>query len=90
LLLYGDVIDTKYLLLGVKAEKAYAASGVIPDPDSTDNAEFKIVLSLLARELVKDPTRWQRCAARIIGVSEETTTGVHRYFYYNLVNFHYY
>merc|ERR1712196_715802 len=63
---------------GVKAEKEYAASGKLPDPSSTDNAEFKVVLSILKRELPKNPTKWQRLADRMIGVSEETTTGVHR------------
>ena len=63
---------------GVKAEKAYAATKVLPDPESTDNAEFKIVLALLARELPKQPTKWTKLAARMVGVSEETTTGVHR------------
>jgi len=63
---------------GVKAEKKYAEDGSLPDPASTDNAEFKIILALIARELPKQPTKWQRLAARMIGVSEETTTGVHR------------
>ena len=63
---------------GVKAEKIYAATKTLPDPESTDNAEFKIVLALLARELPKQPTKWTKLAARMIGVSEETTTGVHR------------
>jgi adenosylhomocysteinase len=63
---------------GVKAEKKYAEDGSLPNPDSTDNAEFKIVLALLARELPKSPRKWHRLAERMIGVSEETTTGVHR------------
>lgn len=63
---------------GVKAEKEYAASGKLPDPSTTDNAEFKCVLGILKRELPKNPTKWQKLAARMIGVSEETTTGVHR------------
>jgi adenosylhomocysteinase len=63
---------------GVKAEKEFEKSGALPDPASTDNAEFKIVLALLARELPKQPKRWHKLAARMIGVSEETTTGVHR------------
>jgi len=63
---------------GVKAEKIYAETGVLPDPNSTDNAEFKIVLALIARELPKNPTKYTRVAARCVGVSEETTTGVHR------------
>ena len=63
---------------GVKAELAYAKDGTLPDPNSTDNAEFKIVLSLIRRELPKQSNKWQRLAARMVGVSEETTTGVHR------------
>lgn len=63
---------------GVKAEKIYAESKVLPDPASTDNEEFKIILSLIARELPKNPTKWTKVAARCVGVSEETTTGVHR------------
>ena len=63
---------------GVKAEKLYAVDGTLPNPESTTNAEFKIILALIARELPKQPTKWQRLAARMVGVSEETTTGVHR------------
>jgi len=63
---------------GVKAEKIYAESKVLPDPESTDNEEFKIILALIARELPKQPTKWSKVAARCVGVSEETTTGVHR------------
>src|SRR5919204_596977 len=40
--------------------------------------EFAIVLALLARELKKDPRRWTRVASECKGVTEETTTGVHR------------
>merc|ERR1719284_1848353 len=65
---------------GVKAEKIYEASGgkTLPDPESTNNAEFKIVLTIIKRELPKQPNKWRRLAERMVGVSEETTTGVHR------------
>lgn len=63
---------------GYKAEEAYAKDGTLPDPNSTDNAEFKIVLALIARELPKSPQKWHKVAERMFGVSEETTTGVHR------------
>jgi len=64
---------------GVKWEKAFEADNTqIPDPASTDNPEFKCILNIIARELKRDPTRWRKYAARIVGVSEETTTGVHR------------
>ncbi|KAG5193018.1 S-Adenosyl homocysteine hydrolase [Tribonema minus] len=63
---------------GFKAEAAYAKDGTLPDPTSTDNAEFKIVLTLIARELPGNPQKWTKVAQRCFGVSEETTTGVHR------------
>jgi adenosylhomocysteinase len=56
----------------------YEAAGAAPSPDSADNDEFRIVLGLLNRTLEEDPQRWTRVAADIKGVTEETTTGVHR------------
>jgi adenosylhomocysteinase len=60
---------------GVEFERA----GKVPDfnPDS-DPEEWGVILDLLRSELQRDPTRWQRVAADLRGVSEETTTGVHR------------
>lgn len=72
----GDV--TLLIHEGVKYEKQYAIDGSLPDPDSTTNAEMKCVLAILRRLLPKNPTKWQKVAARMVGVSEETTTGVHR------------
>jgi adenosylhomocysteinase len=63
---------------GVKAEKAFAENGTLPDPSSTEDPEFKIVLKLLKNTLTIDPKKWTKMAAKIVGVSEETTTGVHR------------
>jgi len=63
---------------GVKAEKAFEKDGTVPDPNSTDNAEFKCVLSVLAECLKQDPKKWHKTAEGVRGVSEETTTGVHR------------
>jgi len=63
---------------GVEYEAIYAKDKSLPDPGSTDNAELKIVFGLLAREIPKDPTRFTVMSKRIVGVSEETTTGVHR------------
>jgi adenosylhomocysteinase len=56
----------------------FEAAGAAPSPDSADNDEFKIILTLLNRTLEEDPQRWTRVAADIKGVTEETTTGVHR------------
>ena len=56
----------------------YEAAGAAPSPDSADNDELRIILALLNRTLEEDPQRWTRVAADIKGVTEETTTGVHR------------
>jgi adenosylhomocysteinase len=56
----------------------FEAAGAAPAPESADNDEFKIILTLLNRTLEEDPQRWTRVAADIKGVTEETTTGVHR------------
>jgi len=63
---------------GVKAEAEFLKSGKVPDPASTNDGEFKIVLRLLANTLKINSNMWTAMAAKIHGVSEETTTGVHR------------
>jgi len=63
---------------GKKAEDIFEKDGTVPDPASTDNAEFKLVLTMICRTLKTDPKKWNKIADRFIGVSEETTTGVHR------------
>jgi adenosylhomocysteinase len=59
---------------GVEFEKAGAA----PDPSTADSEEFAVVLALLGRSLNEDAGRWTSIANGIKGVTEETTTGVHR------------
>ena len=59
---------------GVEFEK----DGAVPDPSTADSEEFRIVLETLQRGLAEDPQRWTKVAAGIRGVTEETTTGVHR------------
>jgi len=60
---------------GVEFEKA----GRVPDFDpEKDPEEWGVILELLRRELREEPRRWQGVAERMRGVSEETTTGVHR------------
>ncbi|MDD5697019.1 MAG: adenosylhomocysteinase [Victivallaceae bacterium] len=44
----------------------------------TDNAELQIINRLLKKILAEDPRHWHKVAAAVVGVSEETTTGVHR------------
>ena len=53
-------------------------SGEVPSSDTTDNGEFKVVLELLGALQKHDSEYWARTAPNIRGVSEETTTGVHR------------
>jgi adenosylhomocysteinase len=59
---------------GVEMEKA----GVAPDPATADSEEMAVVLGLLGRSLGEDPQRWTAMANGMKGVTEETTTGVHR------------
>jgi adenosylhomocysteinase len=59
---------------GLEFEKA----GHVPDPATASSEEFGIILRLLARLAKEQPGRWQKVAAECKGVSEETTTGVHR------------
>merc|ERR1719161_2995147 len=63
---------------GKKAEEKYAKDGSLPDPASTTNVEFKCVLTTIRNSIQKDAKKWTNIAAQIKGVSEETTTGVHR------------
>jgi adenosylhomocysteinase len=56
----------------------YEKAGAVPDPATADNDEFRIILETLQRSLAEDPQRFTRAAANIKGVTEETTTGVHR------------
>jgi adenosylhomocysteinase len=58
--------------------RKYELAGAAPDPASADSEEEKVILELLARSLGEDPHRYTRIADNIRGVTEETTTGVHR------------
>tara|TARA_B100000959_G_C14957507_1_gene614378 strand:- start:685 stop:2127 length:1443 start_codon:yes stop_codon:yes gene_type:complete len=59
---------------GSEFEKA----GAVPSKNEEDSAEWGVVLDLLKSSLEEDPQQWSRIASEIRGVSEETTTGVHR------------
>jgi len=63
---------------GREFELAFAKDGSLPDPESTTNVEFKQVLQTIKDSILADKTKWTRMAAHCKGVSEETTTGVHR------------
>ena len=56
----------------------FEAAGAVPDATDDDPEEWHVFLAALRASLVDDPQRWTQIAAGIRGVSEETTTGVHR------------
>ncbi len=68
----GDA--TMLVHLGVEAEK----TGQAPDPASAGSAEQRVVFEVLNDSLSQDARRWTAVANEIRGVTEETTTGVHR------------
>jgi len=72
----GDI--TLMIHEGVLAEKEFEASGKFPDPSKASNEEMRIVTQLIKEHLSVDAKFWQKMASKIVGVSEETTTGVLR------------
>lgn len=78
-LLLDDGGDATLLVhQGVRHEAAGAVPATPPVGDPEHSEEHAVVLDLLRRSLADDPQRWTRVAAGVVGVSEETTTGVHR------------
>ncbi|GAA3004537.1 MULTISPECIES: adenosylhomocysteinase [Microbacterium] len=59
---------------GVEFERA----GAVPDAAAGDSGEYRVILDILRASLARDPQRFTRMAEGLIGVTEETTTGVHR------------
>jgi adenosylhomocysteinase len=56
----------------------FEAAGGVPAARDDDAEEWGVIVSLLARSLAEAPGKWTATAAEIKGVTEETTTGVHR------------
>ncbi|RDH92340.1 MAG: adenosylhomocysteinase [endosymbiont of Seepiophila jonesi] len=56
----------------------YSDAGAVPEPKDDDPEEWQIILGVLKRSLAEDNKRYHRMADSIKGVTEETTTGVHR------------
>ena len=64
---------------GAKFEKIYAETKELPDPSKFENKEYKIIVQTIRNTIENEhPQKWTKILARLIGVSEETTTGVHR------------
>ncbi|MEK6675741.1 MAG: adenosylhomocysteinase [Planctomycetota bacterium] len=73
----GDA--TLLIHMGYEAENTFAKSRALPDPKTArNNEELELILELLRDEIQDDPQKWHRMAEKIVGVSEETTTGVRR------------
>ena len=58
--------------------REFELAGSVPATGVDDSEEYGVILELLRSSLANDPTRFTRIASEIIGVTEETTTGVHR------------
>ncbi len=56
----------------------FEAAGSVPETAEGDSAEYRVILDALRASLAADPQRWTRVGRGILGVTEETTTGVHR------------
>ena len=64
---------------GYEAVNAFLKDGTLPDPSTADNEEVRIVLQIIKDGLEAGETdKWHKMAAKLVGVSEETTTGVKR------------
>jgi len=78
-MIVDDGGDLTYLIhAGYKAELEFEKMGVLPDPESVKHKEEKVILKLLAEYIPKNPKKFQKIVASIVGCSEETTTGVQR------------
>lgn len=79
-LLVDDGGDATLLIHeGVKFERQYAKTGDLPDPDKFDNKEYKEIVKIIRNSILnEDKEKWTKMSKRLVGVSEETTTGVHR------------
>jgi adenosylhomocysteinase len=56
----------------------YETAGAVPSPSEGDNEEWLVILDQLRNSLADHPGKWTKAVAEIKGVTEETTTGVHR------------
>jgi adenosylhomocysteinase len=58
--------------------REFELAGAVPASSASDSHEYGVILELLRKTVAETPSRWQSVAGEIIGVTEETTTGVHR------------
>ena len=60
----------------------FEGNGIVPEPSAEDPDEYQAFLGMLSRVFGKDATRWTEAGKAIKGVTEETTTGVHRLYHF--------
>ena len=72
----GDA--TMLILQGTKWEEEYEKNGTLPDPTTATSEDEESLLKLLRSIIPEDPKRFRNLAKNLVGVSEETTTGVQR------------
>jgi adenosylhomocysteinase len=72
----GDL--TLFIHEGYKFEIEYEKNKTLPNPESIKNKEMRIVYKILADLIPQNPNRFRNIVSGLYGVSEETTTGVHR------------
>ncbi|WP_020075400.1 adenosylhomocysteinase [Cryocola sp. 340MFSha3.1] len=58
--------------------REFELAGAVPEDAASDSHEYRVILAALRESLAASTDRWTRIAADILGVTEETTTGVHR------------
>ena len=72
----GDA--TMAVIKGAEFEKA----GLVPEPTAEDSDEYQAFLGMLSQVFDADSSRWSRASETVKGVTEETTTGVHRLYHF--------
>jgi len=72
----GDA--TMLIIEGARWEQRYEANGELPKPDDFKNEDEQEFYRLIAETIPENPKRWRTIIQGLSGVSEETTTGVHR------------
>lgn len=66
------------IIEGAKWEKIFEERQELPDPERYSTEDEKYLYTVLKRTIPERPTRWRGYIKELVGVSEETTTGVHR------------
>ncbi|MDN5581677.1 MAG: adenosylhomocysteinase [Corynebacterium sp.] len=85
---WGDVRPNMILDDGGDATMAvitgseFEGNGIVPEPTDEDSDEYQAFLGMLARVFGEDDSRWSEAAKSVKGVTEETTTGVHRLYHF--------